>query len=139
MIADTAFTTVTISRDFPTAVHRDRGDLAAEFGVMAAVRAGEFGGCYLGFPKFRVAVDRRTTDVLLADVHEAHGNTDLVGTPEPTPGSRSCCTTGRTCGTAAPPPAGRPLELATGTSRRPGSFTGGAGPPNRYDDRRPEG
>jgi hypothetical protein len=33
----------------------------------------------LVFPQYRVAVDLGTRDVLLADVHEWHGNTPLVG------------------------------------------------------------
>ncbi len=78
---DTVFTTVTVNRNFQTAVHKDAGDLKTGFGVMAALRWGEYEGGYLVFPKFRVAVDMRTSDVLLADVHEWHGNTAIKGTP----------------------------------------------------------
>jgi hypothetical protein len=79
VISGTAFTTVTVNKNWRTAVHKDAGDLREGFGVMSALRAGHYSGCYLVFPKYRVAADMRTRDVLLADVHEWHGNTPLVG------------------------------------------------------------
>lgn len=81
VIEDTAFTTVTVNRNFRTAVHKDAGDLPEGFGVMSVIQAGEYAGGYLVFPKYRIAVDMRTRDVLLADVHEFHGNAPIVGTP----------------------------------------------------------
>jgi hypothetical protein len=79
-ITNTAFTTVTVNRNFRTTAHTDKGDLKAGFGVMAVVEGpGHYDGCYLCFPKYAVAVDMRTCDVLLADVHEVHGNTPLIG------------------------------------------------------------
>jgi len=75
VIGETAFTTITVNRNWQTAVHQDAGDYWDGYGVMASIRAGNFGGYYLVFPRFRVAVDMRTSDVLLADVHEWHGNT----------------------------------------------------------------
>jgi hypothetical protein len=51
------------------------------FGVLTVLHAGTYTGGHLVFPKYRVAVDLRTGGVLLADVHEAHGNTPLIGTP----------------------------------------------------------
>lgn len=81
VIHGTSFTTVTVNKNFRTAVHTDRGDLREGFGVMTALRAGEYAGCYFVFPAYRVAVDMRTRSVLLADVHEWHGNTELVGVP----------------------------------------------------------
>lgn len=81
VINKTAFTTITVNKNWVTGVHKDQGDLKEGFGVMTALRAGdkEFKGCYLVFPKFRVAVDMQNQDVLLADVHEWHGNTPLIG------------------------------------------------------------
>lgn len=80
-IHGTSFTTVTVNRQFRTAVHTDRGDLKEGFGVLSALRAGHYEGCYLVFPAFRVAVDMHTRGVLLCDVHQWHGNTPLVGKP----------------------------------------------------------
>jgi Oxygenase domain of the 2OGFeDO superfamily len=79
VIPGTVFTTMTVNRNFRTHVHKDEGDLPQGFGVMCVVEAGEYDGGYLVFPKWRVAVDLRAGDVLLADVHEWHGNTELVG------------------------------------------------------------
>jgi hypothetical protein len=80
-IKGTVFTTITVNRNFQTAVHTDRGDLKEGFGVMTALRGGKYDGAFLVFPKFRVAADMRTGDVLLADVHEWHGNTPFKGVP----------------------------------------------------------
>lgn len=78
-IHGTAFTTVTVNRNFQTAVHQDKGDLRAGFGVMSALRRGRFTGCYFVFPKYRVALDMRSGCILCADVHEWHGNTPFKG------------------------------------------------------------
>lgn len=82
-ISGTAFTTITVNRNWQTAVHKDQGDYRRGFGVMAVLegpkKKGHYEGCFLCFPKYRVAVDMRMGDVLLADVHEWHGNTPLVG------------------------------------------------------------
>jgi hypothetical protein len=79
VIRGTVFTTVTVNRNYVSAVHKDQGDLPEGFGVMSVLRAGEYEGGFLCFPSYRVAVDMRTRDVLLADVHEWHGNTPIVG------------------------------------------------------------
>jgi len=81
VIPGTAFTTVTVNRNFRTAVHTDRGDLAEGFGVMAVLRAGTYRGGVFVVPAYRVGVDMQTRGVLLADVHEWHGNTEIVGIP----------------------------------------------------------
>lgn len=78
-IHGTSFTTVTVNRNFQTAVHQDKGDLKAGFGVMSCLRRGRYDGCYFVFPKYRVALDMQTGCVLCADVHEWHGNTPLRG------------------------------------------------------------
>lgn len=78
-IDGTAFTTITVNKNWQTAVHKDSGDYADGFGVLTVLRAGNYEGGYLVFPKYRVAVDIQSCDVLLADVHEWHGNTALKG------------------------------------------------------------
>lgn len=78
-IKGTAFTTITVNRNWRTAVHKDAGDLKEGLGVMAVLEAGKYEGAYLVFPAFRVAVDMRTAGVCLADVHEWHGNTPIIG------------------------------------------------------------
>jgi hypothetical protein len=79
VIHGTAFTTITVNKNFRTLAHQDAGDLKQGFGVMSVVQGGKYSGGYTVFPEFRVAVDMRTSDVLLADVHEWHGNTPIVG------------------------------------------------------------
>lgn len=78
-ISGTSFTTITVNSNFRTAVHKDKGDLKQGFGVLSAICAGEFEGAYFCIPKYRVAANMRTADVLLADVHEWHGNSPLYG------------------------------------------------------------
>lgn len=78
-ISGTVFTTVTVNRNWRTAVHKDAGDLREGFGVLSVLQAGSYSGGLLVLPKFRVAVDIRSTDVLLVDVHQWHGNTPIVG------------------------------------------------------------
>jgi len=79
IIGDTAFSTLTINRNFRTAGHKDSGDLPEGFGVITAFCAGAFEGGELIFPQYGIAVEIETGDVLLADVHEWHGNAPLVG------------------------------------------------------------
>lgn len=82
----TPFTTITCNKSWRTAAHVDKGDLKDGFGVMCCL--GDFEGCDLVFPRYRTAVRYREGDVLLANVHQVHGNTPLL-TPEgkePLPG-----------------------------------------------------
>jgi hypothetical protein len=79
IIKNTVFTTVTVNKDWRTAVHKDKGDFVNGFGVMTALRAGKYHGCYLVWPKFRVAVNMVNRCVCLANVHHWHGNTPLIG------------------------------------------------------------
>lgn len=74
-IPGTAFTTVTVNKNWQTAVHQDKGDYREGFGVLTAFTGGTFTGCFFVYPRYRVAVDMRTTDVLVGDVHCWHGNT----------------------------------------------------------------
>lgn len=77
VIAGTVFTTITVNKNWITAVHKDAGDYRDGFGVMSVLRAGQYDGCYLVFPEYRVAVDLQHQAVLMADVHCWHGNTAM--------------------------------------------------------------
>lgn len=79
VISGTAFTTVTVNKNFQTAVHKDAGDFKEGFGNLTVMQAGQYTGGYTVYPQFRVAVDVRTCDLMLSDVHEWHGNTPIVG------------------------------------------------------------
>lgn len=81
-IADTAFTTVTVNRNFVTAVHQDAGDFREGFGNLIIYREGYYEGAYFVLPQYRVAIDLHNTDVLFVDVHKWHGNTDFKNMDE---------------------------------------------------------
>jgi hypothetical protein len=78
IISDTSFTTVTINKDFQTAVHKDAGDLKQGFGNLSCYKTkGCKGGCFV-LPQWRIAFDLDNCDLLLVDVHQWHGNTPIT-------------------------------------------------------------
>jgi hypothetical protein len=82
IIEDTCFTTVTVNKNFRTAVHQDAGDYPDGFGNLIAYREGGWSGGYFCLPQYKVAIDLQNTDVLFVDVHKWHGNTDFVNTDD---------------------------------------------------------
>jgi hypothetical protein len=78
VITGTAFSTVTVNTNVRTRVHTDKGDLPEGFGVISVLESGFFAGGELIFPRYRVAVLMGMGDVLLADVHELHGNGPIL-------------------------------------------------------------
>lgn len=81
-IANTAFSSVTLNRNFRTALHMDDGDFRQGFGNLSVIERGEYsGGCTL-MPQYGIGVDVRTGDFLAMDVHQWHCNTELHETPE---------------------------------------------------------
>jgi len=81
-IPDTAFSTITINRNFRTALHRDAGDYKDGFGNLTVIERGKYHGGYTIFPQFGVAVDVRNGDFLAMDVHQWHSNTSIYETAE---------------------------------------------------------
>ena len=77
VIANTAFSTVTINYNWRTALHKDAGDLRQGYGNLVVLEEGKYKGGSTGFPQFGVAVDVRHGDFLAMDVHEWHCNTKL--------------------------------------------------------------
>jgi hypothetical protein len=75
VIDDTSFTTITVNKNFVTAVHKDSGDYQQGFGNLCVYREGEYEGCYFCLPEYAVAIDMQNTDMLFVDVHRWHGNT----------------------------------------------------------------
>jgi hypothetical protein len=80
-IIPTVFTSAAVNRNARMAIHRDEKNLAGALGAMTVIRAGDFSGGLLVFPKYRVAVDLQHGDRLIADNQEAHGNTSVLGDP----------------------------------------------------------
>lgn len=78
VIGDTAFTTVTVNRNFQTAVHKDSGDLPDGFGNLCIYREGNYSGSYFCLPQYRIAIDMQNEDMLFVDVHKWHGNTPFI-------------------------------------------------------------
>ncbi len=76
-IGDSAFTTLTINKNFKTAIHTDSGDYKNGIGVLTCM--GEFKGGRFCFPNYKIQIDLKPTDVLFANVHRHHCNTDIEG------------------------------------------------------------
>jgi hypothetical protein len=81
-IPKTCFSTVTINRNFRTALHRDAGDFKEGFGNLTVIRRGKFHGGYTMFPQFGIGVDLDTHDFLAMDVHQWHCNSEIYETDE---------------------------------------------------------
>ena len=77
-IEDTAFSTMTINRNFQTGVHQDAGDFG--FGNLAVLERGKYHGGYFVIPQYGIAIDLRQGDHLCVDVHQYHGNTKMYET-----------------------------------------------------------
>ena len=81
-IPGTAFSTITINRNFRTALHKDAGDFSGGFGNLTVIERGNYHGGYTVFPQFGVGVDVRSGDFLAMDVHQWHSNTSIYETDE---------------------------------------------------------
>ena len=78
-IKDTIFTTVTVNKNFRTALHRDSGDLKQGFGNLVICSEGEYKGGYTMFPQYGIGIDCRDGDFLAMNVHEWHCNSKITG------------------------------------------------------------
>ena len=76
-IAKTAFSSVTLNRNFRTALHKDAGDFQEGFGNLTVIERGEYDGAYTIFPQYKVGFNVRTGDFLAMDVHQWHCNTEI--------------------------------------------------------------
>jgi hypothetical protein len=79
-IPKTSFSTVTINRNFRTAMHRDAGDFRDGFGNLTVIERGQYHGGYTIFPQYGVAIDLRNNDFVAMDVHQWHCNTPMYET-----------------------------------------------------------
>jgi len=80
-IDDTAFSSVTVNRNFRTALHKDAGDYTEGFGNLSVLEYGDYSGGYTLFPRFGIGFNIRTGDFIAMNVHEWHCNTDMYETP----------------------------------------------------------
>jgi len=79
IIPNTIFTTVTVNKNFRTALHKDAGDLSVGFGNLVVCSEGHYTGGYTIFPQYGIAIDCRQGDFLAMDVHEWHCNSPIKG------------------------------------------------------------
>jgi hypothetical protein len=79
LVPGTPFTTITVNKTFRTACHYDAGDLTSGLSnLLVLSNNGNYSGCYLVAPEYRVAVNVRPGDLLLINNHEVmHGNTEI--------------------------------------------------------------
>lgn len=76
-IPGTSFTTVTVNKNYRTAVHKDAGDFRKGFGNLVALRRGQFTGGILVMVRWGLGFDLQNGDLLMMDVHEWHANTPI--------------------------------------------------------------
>jgi len=73
-IKDTVFTTVTVNKNWRTAIHTDAGDCHEGLGNIAVLQAGKYNGGQTCLPRYKLGFDVRNGDVCFFNVHEWHGN-----------------------------------------------------------------
>jgi hypothetical protein len=81
-IDNTAFSSVTINRNFRTALHTDAGDFKEGFGNLSVIERGKYSGGHTIFPRYKIGFNVRTGDYLAMNVHEFHSNTEMKETSE---------------------------------------------------------
>jgi hypothetical protein len=81
-IGDTAFSSITLNRNFRTALHQDAGDFREGFGNLTVLEFGKYHGATTMFPQYGIGFNVRTGDFLAMDVHQWHTNSDLYETIE---------------------------------------------------------
>ena len=79
VITNTAYSTATINRNYRTAFHRDAKNLSGGMAGLTVVGTGNYDGGYLVFPEYRIAVNVKSTDVIIMNnTHLIHGNTNFI-------------------------------------------------------------
>lgn len=82
LIGESVYSTVTVNENFRTAIHKDAGDFKEGFGNLIVYREGHYEGGYFCLPEFGVALDLHNGDILFADVHKWHGNSEVTNKSE---------------------------------------------------------
>ena len=79
-IPNTSFSTITINRNFRTALHKDAGDFKEGFGNLTVIERGKYHGGYTVFPQYGIGINLRNNDFCAMDVHQWHSNTPIYET-----------------------------------------------------------
>ena len=78
---DTAFSTITVNKNYRTTAHRDGANLNGGFSNLSSVTKGDIGweGGLFVLPEYKVAINLRPGDALLVDnAGIIHGNTEII-------------------------------------------------------------
>jgi hypothetical protein len=81
-IPNTAFSSVTLNRNFRTALHQDAGDFREGYGNLSVIERGKYHGGHTLMPQYGIGFNIRTGDFLAMDVHQWHCNTELYETED---------------------------------------------------------
>tara|TARA_R110001632_G_scaffold126691_1_gene240469 strand:- start:1521 stop:3614 length:2094 start_codon:yes stop_codon:yes gene_type:complete len=76
-IGGSCYSTITINRNFRTAIHIDKGDFKDGIGTITT--AGQFEGGQFCLVDYKIAIDLKPTDILFVNVHKHHANLDFTG------------------------------------------------------------
>lgn len=79
-ITKTAFSSITVNRNFRTALHVDAGDFKEGYGNLSVIERGRYTGGATILPRYKIGFNVRTGDFLAMDVHEWHCNTEMIET-----------------------------------------------------------
>ena len=78
IIPNTAYSTITINKNYRTGFHYDGKNMAGGFSAMLYMRSGQLSGGHIVFPRYRFAVSFDIGDVIMFNGQDQiHGNTAL--------------------------------------------------------------
>jgi len=75
-IRKTAYSTITVNRTFRTALHKDKGDYGG-WATLSVLEHGKYRGGLFMLPAYGIGINIREGDVLVADVHQYHSNSEI--------------------------------------------------------------
>ena len=75
-IGKSAFSTMTVNKNFRTALHKDSGDYGG-YACLSVLQEGRYNGGIFMMPGYGIGIDLRQGDIIVADVHEYHCNTEI--------------------------------------------------------------
>ena len=78
VISNTIFSTITVNKNFQTAMHTDKKDIG-KLGNLIVLCKGEVKGGYILFPQYKIGIKVEDRDFLIMNVHEYHTNTSISG------------------------------------------------------------
>tara|TARA_R110000787_G_scaffold2453_1_gene9748 strand:+ start:1867 stop:4230 length:2364 start_codon:yes stop_codon:yes gene_type:complete len=77
-IGESCYSTITINKNFRTAIHIDKGDYKEGIGTITTM--GNFTGGQFCLPEYRIGFNLTPKDILFVNVHKHHGNLPFEGT-----------------------------------------------------------